>query len=73
MGNPRRANGHRRTQLRKRVLAHYSVCALCERPVDKTLPYTDPGAPEVDEIIPREHFEAAAKVIGFVMQKRKRR
>lgn len=52
MGNPRRANGHRRTQLRKRVLAHYSVCALCERPVDKTLPYTDPGAPEVDEIIP---------------------
>lgn len=28
---------------------------------------------EVDEIIPREHFEAAAKVIGFVMQGRKRR
>ncbi|MBX3478256.1 MAG: flagellar biosynthesis protein FlhB [Brevundimonas sp.] len=28
---------------------------------------------EVDEIIPREHFEAAAKVIGFVMQKRRRR
>jgi len=27
---------------------------------------------EVDETIPREHFEAAAKVIGFVMQKRKR-
>jgi flagellar biosynthetic protein FlhB len=24
----------------------------------------------VDETIPREHFEAAAKVIGFVMQKR---
>ena len=31
------------------------------------------AAVEVDEIIPREHFEAAAKVIGFVMQKRKRR
>lgn len=28
---------------------------------------------EVDETIPREHFEAAAKVIGFVMQKRKKR
>ena len=31
------------------------------------------AAVEIDEIIPREHFEAAAKVIGFVMQKRKRR
>ncbi|GAA0618609.1 flagellar biosynthesis protein FlhB [Brevundimonas kwangchunensis] len=28
---------------------------------------------EVDEVIPREHFEAAAKVIGFVMQSRKKR
>ena len=28
---------------------------------------------DVDEVIPREHFEAAAKVIGFVMQGRKRR
>ena len=28
---------------------------------------------EVDDIIPREHFEAAAKVIGFVMQKGKGR
>ena len=28
---------------------------------------------DVDEIIPREHFEAAAKVIGFVMQARKGR
>jgi flagellar biosynthetic protein FlhB len=27
---------------------------------------------DVDETIPREHFEAAAKVIGFVMQKRRR-
>ena len=27
---------------------------------------------DVDEAIPREHFEAAAKVIGFVMQKRRR-
>lgn len=28
---------------------------------------------DVDDIIPREHFEAAAKVIGFVMQKRRKR
>jgi len=31
------------------------------------------AAVDVDETIPREHFEAAAKVIGFVMQKRKKR
>lgn len=31
------------------------------------------AAVEVDDIIPREHFEAAAKIIGFVMQQRKRR
>ena len=28
---------------------------------------------EVDEVIPREHFDAAAKIIGFVFQSRKRR
>ncbi|WP_374274584.1 flagellar biosynthesis protein FlhB [Brevundimonas sp.] len=28
---------------------------------------------EVDAVIPREHFEAAAKVIGFVMNRRRRR
>jgi flagellar biosynthesis protein FlhB len=28
---------------------------------------------EVDEVIPREHFEAAARVIGFVLNRRKRR
>jgi len=31
------------------------------------------AAVDVDETIPREHFEAAAKVIGFVMQSRKKR
>ncbi|NJC41391.1 flagellar biosynthetic protein FlhB [Brevundimonas alba] len=31
------------------------------------------AAVDVDETIPREHFEAAAKVIGFVMQRRKTR
>ena len=31
------------------------------------------AAVDIDETIPREHFEAAAKIIGFVMQKRKGR
>ncbi|WP_426040464.1 flagellar biosynthesis protein FlhB [Brevundimonas sp. TWP2-3-4b1] len=31
------------------------------------------AAVDIDETIPREHFEAAARIIGFVMQKRKRR
>ena len=52
MGNPRRANGHRRDRLRRRVLAAYSHCAECGGLVDKTLPPYDDGAAEVDEIIP---------------------
>lgn len=31
------------------------------------------AAVDVDETIPRDHFEAAAKVIGFVLQSRKKR
>ncbi|OOL29554.1 hypothetical protein GQ85_25195 [Rhodococcus rhodochrous] len=55
--NPRRANGHRRSKLRARVLAEEDVCALCRRPVDKTLTLGPDGKPhpwrgEVDEIIP---------------------
>jgi len=55
--NPRYANGHRRRQLRARVLASEDYCAWdqCPRPgipVDKTVHYLDPWAPEVDEIIP---------------------
>lgn len=52
MPNPRNRNGHRRRQLRQRVLAHFTHCALCGQPIDKTLHHLDPGAPEVDEIIP---------------------
>ena len=52
MTNPRRANGHRRTQLRQRVLREEDICWLCGHPVDKTLPPYLPGSPEVDEIIP---------------------
>ena len=50
--NPRRANGHRRDQVRRRVLAEEDSCWLCGLPVDKTLHYLDPQAPEVDEVVP---------------------
>ena len=33
------ANGHRRRELRRRVLAEEHTCALCDEPVDKTLTY----------------------------------
>lgn len=51
-GNPRKANGHRRRQLRARVLAAYDTCWICGKPVDKTLKPLDPMSAEVDEIIP---------------------
>lgn len=57
MGNPRNANGHRRRQLRARVLASETYCAWaqCEwpdEPINKRLPWNHPLAGEVDEIIP---------------------
>lgn len=51
MGNPRNANGHRRRQLRARVLREETLCGLCGEFVDKTIPTPDPMSPEVDEII----------------------
>ena len=50
--NPRSANGHRRRQLRARVLAAYDTCAICGKPVDKSLRTPHPLSAEVDEIIP---------------------
>ena len=50
--NPRRANGHQRDKVRRRVLFEEHDCWLCGQPVDKTLKTPDPGSPEVDEIIP---------------------
>lgn len=50
--NPRMHNGHRRRQLRARVLAAYDTCAICGQPVDKTLRSPHPLSGEVDEIIP---------------------
>ena len=40
---PLNSNGHRRRQLRRRVLAEETTCALCDQRVDKTLK-TTPGA-----------------------------
>jgi 5-methylcytosine-specific restriction endonuclease McrA len=52
VSNPRNANGHRRRQLRAKVLREEDDCWLCGLPVDKTLKTPDPGSPEVDEIVP---------------------
>lgn len=41
--NPRNANGHRRRQLRRRLLARDSHCALCHGPLDPHAPYRLPG------------------------------
>lgn len=37
---------------RKIVLATQSICAICGKPVDKTIKYPDPMSPTVDHIIP---------------------
>lgn len=50
--DPRKIYPALRNSLRKRVIATYDTCAICGREVDKTLPYLDPLAPEVDEIVP---------------------
>lgn len=50
--NPRRANGWRRDRLRRRVLAAYDTCAICGKPIDKTLRTPHPLSAEVDELIP---------------------
>lgn len=55
--NGRYANGHRRRQLRARVLAEEDTCGICGQPVDRALRLGPDGkphplSPEVDEIIP---------------------
>ena len=52
MGNPRYSNGHRRRSIRARLLATQDVCAICGRPIDKSLKTPHPLSPEVDEIVP---------------------
>ena len=50
--NPRYANGHRRRQLRTRVLIEEDCCWLCGGFVDKSLLFLDPWAAVIDEVIP---------------------
>ena len=50
--NPRRTNGHRRDQVRRRVLAEEDTCWLCHLPVDKSIKTPHPLSPEVDEVVP---------------------
>lgn len=57
-GNPRRANGHRRDQIRKRLKASGRPCALCGAPIDYAAPYlldngrVNPWCFVVDEVLP---------------------
>jgi 5-methylcytosine-specific restriction endonuclease McrA len=50
--NPRYANGHRRRNLRTRILREETHCGICGGEVDKTIPTPDPMSAEIDEIIP---------------------
>lgn len=50
--NPRTQNGHRRRQLRARVLREEDHCWMCGRYVDKDLPPSHPYSAEVDELLP---------------------
>lgn len=52
MTNPRNANGHRRRQLRDRVLREEDSCWLCGENVDKALKTPHPMSPEVHELTP---------------------
>lgn len=50
--NPRYANSAKRNEIRRWLLATQDVCALCGKPIDKTLKTPHPMSAEVDEIIP---------------------
>ena len=50
--DPRKRQPKLREDLRRKVFQSSEVCGICGRPVDKSLPWNDPLAPELDEIIP---------------------
>jgi flagellar biosynthesis protein FlhB len=64
------AKGLDRVALRIREVAEANGVAVIE---DPPLARALFATTEIDETIPREHYEAVAKVIGFVMQRSKRR
>lgn len=45
-------NGSRRRKIRARLLASTDTCAICGKPIDKSLKTPHPYSAEVDEIIP---------------------
>lgn len=54
-GNPRRANGTRRSALRARLRAEGRPCHICGQPIDYDLPPGHPMSFEVDELVPVRH------------------
>ena len=50
--NPRRANGHRRDELRRWLRSQGLPCHICGLPIDYSLPAGHPMSFEVDEIVP---------------------
>jgi len=52
MTTNRYANGHRRRQLRARVLNEEDHCGICGEPVNKMLKTPHPMSPDIDEILP---------------------
>lgn len=53
MGDQRSINNSAWRKLRAQVIREESVCYVCGRPVDKTLPGTAPMGPQVDHIVAR--------------------
>lgn len=51
-GIPRSINRQARNLARQRVLAQQLLCAICDRPIDDAIAWSDPMSAEVDEIIP---------------------
>ncbi|MGR6876618.1 HNH endonuclease signature motif containing protein [Bifidobacterium angulatum] len=48
----RHINRRARNLARQRVLARQVPCAICDRPIDDAIAWSDPMSAEVDEIIP---------------------
>lgn len=50
--NCRYSNGTKRREIRRWLLRTQSTCALCGKPIDKSLRTPHPMSAEVDEIVP---------------------
>lgn len=61
MTDPRWKNGNYRRGLRARMKARGDVCHICKKPIDYSLPFSDPMSFVVDERIPVSRW----KVYGY--------